>query len=87
MARVLESMAVLEVRREAPERALTLCSAAARLRHRIGVHAPIIGQDELSLCLEEARQAVDPRGAEQAHRRGYGMSVEEAIRFAESSAP
>ncbi|PYQ34841.1 MAG: hypothetical protein DMF57_04970 [Acidobacteria bacterium] len=85
VARVLESMAVLAGQAGAPERALTLSSAAAALRQKLGVPRPITDQGELSTWLETARQAVEPRAAEEALRRGALMSLPEAVRYAESA--
>ena len=85
VARVLESMAVLAGQAGAPERALILSSAAATLRQKIGVPRPITDQAELSTWLETAREAVEPRAAEEALRRGALMSLTEAVRYAESA--
>jgi tetratricopeptide (TPR) repeat protein len=85
VARVLESMAVLAGQAGLPERALILSSAAATLRQKLGVPGPITDQGELSAWLETARQAVKPRAAEEALRRGALMSLPEAVRYAESA--
>jgi predicted ATPase len=85
VARILESMAVLAGQAGASERALILSSAAAALRQKIGVPRPITDQGELSTWLETAREAVEPRAAEEALRRGALMSLPEAVRYAESA--
>ena len=85
VARVLESMAVLAGQAGAPERALILSSAAATLRQKLGVPRPITDQGELSTWLATAREAVEPRAAEEALRRGALMSLPEVVRYAESA--
>lgn len=84
VARVLESMAVLAAQIGSHERALTLAGAAAQLRQKIGAPAPITDQAELSQWIEAARGAVNAQASQQAQRRGSGMSLVEAVRYAEN---
>jgi predicted ATPase len=84
VARILELMAVLAARLEAWERALTLSSAAARFRENIGVPGPVSEQAELVSAVEVASSKLAARAADEARRRGYAMTLPEAIRYAES---
>jgi tetratricopeptide (TPR) repeat protein len=86
VARILELMSVLAARLGASERALTLSSAAARFRENIGVPGPISEQAELSLAVQDASSKLEVQAADQARRRGYAMTLIEAIRYAQSQA-
>jgi hypothetical protein len=83
VARILESIAVLLTRSD-PQRALTVASAAAALRRRLGVPAPITDQAALAQSVAQARQALDAVTAEEALRRGADMALSDVVRFAET---
>ena len=62
-------------------RALELAGAAAALRERIGTPASSDDQALLDAHLAAARSAMTPAEAEQAWRKGWAMSFEQAIRL------
>ncbi|MEO5988054.1 MAG: hypothetical protein ABIU54_02595, partial [Candidatus Eisenbacteria bacterium] len=84
VARVFESVVVLLGEAGEHERALILGGAAATLRRKLGVPAPITDHEELSKSLEFARRALSAAPAEEAQQRGASMSLSEAVRYAES---
>jgi hypothetical protein len=84
VARILELMSVLAASLGASERALTLSSAAARFRENIGVPGPVREKAELVSAVEVASSKLAAHAADEARRRGYAMTLPEAIRYAES---
>ncbi len=85
IARMLESILALVADDASHEQVLTLASAAAALRSKLGAPGPITDQAVLMECVENARRNLPPDVAERAHRRGSLLSLSKAVRYADSA--
>jgi DNA-binding CsgD family transcriptional regulator len=65
-----------------PERTMQLSSAAETLRKTVGTELTPEWKQPVVVALTTARSKVSPEAAEAAWRRGAGMNMEEAVRFA-----
>ena len=87
VAFVLETSASLSAARSEPSRALRLAGAAARLRSTVGALSVPVWREKLEASLDSARTALGSEAAERAWEEGAQMTLEQAIEYAESSAP
>jgi predicted ATPase/DNA-binding winged helix-turn-helix (wHTH) protein len=81
IARTIESCACLSLAEGFGARALTLASAAAELRRRIGAPLTHLEQQKLDATLQPARQLMSEAEGNRAWGEGSRMSMESAIRL------
>lgn len=81
IARTLEACACLSLAEGFGARALTLASAAAQLRHRIGAKLTHLEQQKFDATLQPAWKLVSESDGNHAWEEGNRMSVEAAIRL------
>jgi len=81
---VLAEMAACACQEEKWDRALRLASAALGLRQRESVEIPGPTKDKLERSLESARKGLDSAIAARAWMEGSGMSLTQAIEYAQA---
>ncbi len=82
IASALDGLAQLEIEMGRPERTIQLASAAENLRKSVGTELTPEWKRPLAAAISLARSKLSPEGADAARRRGAGMNIEEAVRFA-----
>ena len=87
IARTLESCACLSLAEGLGARALTLASAAAQLRQRIGARLTHLEQEKFDSALQPAWKLVTQAEGNRAWEEGTRMSLESAIRLSVEHRP
>jgi len=82
VALVLDGLAQLEVEVGKPERTIQLSSAAETLRKTVGTELTPEWKRPADVALTAARSKLSSDAADAAWRRGAGMNLEAAVRFA-----
>jgi predicted ATPase/DNA-binding CsgD family transcriptional regulator len=82
VANALDGLAQLELEVGRPERTMQLSSAAETLRKTVGTELTPEWKQPVVVALTAARSKLSSDAADAAWRRGAGMNMEEAVRFA-----